>query len=71
MEELKFEKDIPVPNRFTKWEKMEIGDSVYIEPVQKANTELQHLRDGIKARGLKWKITARKEGNGRRIWRVQ
>jgi hypothetical protein len=75
MEEIKFDKGIPIPPNAQRtkylWANMEVGDSKYIEPASKADSIAATIRKYIKQQNLTWKIIVRKEKNGKRIWRVE
>lgn len=76
VDELKIEKGIPPPSNWAKsrridWDtilKMEPGDSVFFdnETFIRINNA---IRQGLRHKGLEWKIAFRTEGKGVRLWR--
>lgn len=71
-EEIKIEKNIPIPSSGKKalviaeaFEKMEIGDSFFSDLTTTNNVRTSFHRDTSK------RFISRKEGSGRRYWRVK
>lgn len=71
MSDMKIEKGVPMPKnkRATKYPfaEMEVGDSFYVEP---DNGSIHAAASWYGKRNNK-KFATRKEGEGRRIWRIE
>jgi len=74
MDDIKIDKGIPLPQKSTRiskayalYQKMEVGDSVLIK-----ESERTKLHDAIRVMEgtSKGKLSARREDNGFRVWRI-
>lgn len=81
-DEVKIEKGIEMPrinskNSYYPYEKMEVGDSFYIEVKEGENMWnvqsrlLTSSKSFILKNNLQWKFTTRKMDKGFRIWRIK
>lgn len=72
MDIIKIDKNIPVPkSKKYPWDKMEVGDSIYIDSRAMGKSAATCFNIYIKRNKLDWKYKSRTEGNGTRIWRVK
>ena len=69
---MKFDKNVPMPERTNKydWSNMQPGDSIYFDSPKKADVAAMSLRQYIRIHKLAWLIAVRKEATGKRIWRT-
>ena len=69
---MKIDKNVPMPSpRLSyKWGDMEIKDSVFFDNEPKGSNAKQGIAANVWGRSNNAKFSARKEGNGVRIWRV-
>lgn len=69
---MQIDKQIPLPESrnsfFHIFSPMEVGDSVFIDNANHQSAAVVQAR--ASAARWKWKLTARRENNGVRIWRV-
>jgi hypothetical protein len=69
---MKIEKNVPMPKprRSYKWGDMQINDSVFFDNEPLASQSNPNIAAAVWGRSNYAKFSARKEGNGVRIWRV-
>jgi hypothetical protein len=76
---VKIEKNVPMPTApvgnklgcsVYLWNKMKVGDSVFYDDQPKASQSNPSMASKVWAKTNNAKFSARKEGNGVRIWRV-
>lgn len=78
VQKVKIERGVPLtsrknsggcPNKYP-WEKLEVGDSFYIDNQSSPYSMLKAYNYGLPIK-KRIKITRRLEGNGQRIWRIK
>jgi len=53
------------------WDTLQVGDTKFFPVYAKGISARIGLLNYIKVRGLSWKVSARKEKEGLRIWRIK
>ena len=75
---MKIEKNISIPAkmsiikaRTSKWETLEVGDSILFKDLKKASYTVSSILQWAKRTKRDWKMAQRKVDGGVRIWRIK